>query len=744
MKILHYIAKYYTRILLFIVILLAASNSVVKFSQSYENTLDKIKITDSAADIICEVLTAPQKDDKLIFEAKIKNSNNKSLNGLRFNIVLSNTSHEFFPGDEVKIKEGKLYLPQDKSNEGSFDNLEYQKSKNLFGSIYSDSEATLNKEGKKSIIRYASKLKSKFTHSAHKKLDNKTSAIATALLTGDKSGISDKDSQSLKQSGVYHIVAISGLHLNIFIMFMSFFISLLKLKRLKKAVLSFVLCVLTSLAVLIFTGFGLSVIRAFVMLVISLGSGISARKYDSKNSLYISGAIILILIPQSFYSVGFKLSMLSTFGVLVSADITKRLKEYSIFKNKYVFHITGVIITSFMCSLFTLPVMIASFGFLPLYSFLGNLFILPLTTPALAFCLVFALFSFMKLNFLTSLASFILSHIIRLILNITSFISAMPLSVIKLYPIYTFYALCFMGVIFCVGYLIIKKKMFLRCVSAVLILSLASGSVLLYNKKDTKAKVIFADVGQGECAIIKLPQNKAVMIDFGTSYNEDYVAEEIKLTLIKHNIANISAVFLSHFHSDHTSGVTTLLNEKMVKNLYVPMYYDKENEESCENLRSILSAALLKPAKLQRLKTGGRIEIGEGIFEILSPDENMDFKANDMSMVIKFTYGKNSFLFTGDIEDAGTENILKEDTRCDVIKVPHHGGENDKINLLAQKAGADYAVISCGKNNSYKHPHKDTVKAFKNSGAKVFTTYKTGAIEFTLDKNEIINVRKMR
>ncbi len=744
MKILHYIAKYYTRILLFIVILLAASNSVVKFSQSYENTLDKIKITDSAADIVCEVLTAPQKDDKLSFEAKIKNSNNKSLKGLRFNIVLSNTSHEFFPGDKVKIKEGMLYLPQDKSNEGSFDNLEYQKSKELFGSIYSDSEATLNKEGKKSIIRYAAKLKSKFTHSAHKKLGNKTSAIAIALLTGDKSGISDKDSQSLKQSGVYHIVAISGLHLNIFIMFMSFFISLLKLKRLKKAILSFVLCAFTSLLVLIFTGFGLSVIRAFVMLVISLGSGISGRKYDSKNSLYISAAIILILIPQSFYSVGFRLSVLSTFGVLVSADITKRLKEYSIFKNKYVFHITGVIITSFMCSLFTLPVMIASFGFLPLYSFLGNLFVLPLTTPALAFCLVFALFSFMELNFLSSLASFILSHIIWLILSITSFISAMPLSVVKLYPIYTFYALCFMGVVFCVGYLIIKKKMFLRCVSAVLILSLASGSVLLYNKLNTKAKVIFADVGQGECAIIKLPQNKAVMIDFGTSYNEDYVAEEIKLTLIKHNIANISAVFLSHFHGDHTSGVTTLLNEKMVKDLYVPMHYDKENEESCENLNSILSAALLKPAKLQSLKTGDRIEIGEGIFEILSPDENMDFKANDMSMVIKFTYGKNSFLFTGDIEEAGTDNILKEDTRCNVIKVPHHGGKNNKINLLAQKASADYAVISCGKNNFYGHPHKDTVKAFKKDGAKVFTTFKTGAIEFTLDKNKIKNVRKMR
>ena len=744
MKILHYIAKYYTRILLFIIILFAVSNSVVKFSQNYENTLDKIRITDSVSDILCEVITAPQKDDKLSFEAKLIKSNSKSLNGLHFNFVLKNTKLNILPGDRLKIKEGKLYLPEDKRNEGSFDNLEYQKSKNLFGSIYSDSDATLETKGTKSYLRYAAKLKSEFSNSASIKLNKNIAGIATALLTGDKSGITNKDSHSLKQSGVYHIVAISGLHLNIFIMFMSFFISGLRLKRLKKAILSFVLCVLTSLIVLVFTGFGLSLIRAFVMLVISLGSGVFARKYDSKNSLYISTALIFILLPQSFYSVGFRLSVLSTFAVLVSADIMKKIKEYSIFKNKYVFHITGVIITSFLCSLFTLPVMIASFGFLPIYSFLGNLFVLPLATPALAFCLGFALFSFMGLGFLTSFAAFILSQIIWLILNITSFISSMPFSVIKLLPLYTFYALCFMGVIFCVGYYIIKRKRFFGCISAVLILCLASGSVLLYNKLDTKAKVIFADVGQGDCAIIKLPQNKAVIIDFGTNYNEDYVADEIKLSLMKYNIANISAVFLSHFHSDHTSGITTLLSEKMVKDLYVPMYYEKEDKESCENLSNILSAALLKPAKLQRLRIGDRIEIGGGIFEILSPSENMQFKANDMSMVIKFTYGKNSFLFTGDIEDMGTENILKKDIDCDVIKVPHHGGQNTKINELTQKASAKYAVISCGKNNSYEHPHKDTVKAFKNSGAKVFTTYKTGAIEFTLDKNEIKNVSKMR
>lgn len=744
MKILHYISKYHTRILLFALIITAVIISVKGYNKSYEQNLSKIENIEELSNIICTVKTTPQKDKNVSFEAEVVKSNKKEIAGLTFRIILKNTSADFLPGDTLKLKNGKLFAPDDKRNLGSFDEIEYQKSKNLYGSIYSESKAKLKKEGERNAVRYLSKLKLKYSNAISDRLDKRTGAVALALLSGDKSGISDEDSDSLKNSGVYHIVAISGLHLNIFIMFVSAFISRLRMKRIKKALLSFVLCTITSIVVLIFTGFGLSVIRAFVMLIISLGSGVFARKYDSKNSLFLATGIILTAIPQSFFSVGFRLSVSSTLAVLVSSDISKKLEGYELLRKKLIRYILGVVITSALCSLFTLPVMLMSFGFLSVFSFLGNLFILPLTTPALVLCLLFALCSLISGRFITAVVSFLLSLIIWLILKIASLISLIPFSVIKLYPLYTFYALALIGAVSCGAYCIIKKKRLIPCISICLILALAARSVFLYNRLDDRAKVIFADVGQGECAIIKLPKNKGVLIDFGTSYQNNYITDEIENTLIKLNIHKLSAVFVSHFHSDHTSGLTKLLEEKMTDAIYVPMYFDKSNEESTSNYKSILSAALLKPAKLERLECGDKLKIGEGVFEILAPSGDAIWDANNMSMVIKLTYGKNSFLFTGDIEEDGTDGILEKDIDCDVIKIPHHGGQNDKSYLLAEKVKAKYAVISCGEDNSYGHPHKDTVKEFKKSGAKICRTYKDGAISFTIDKKDIIKIEKMR
>ncbi len=741
MKILHYISKYYTRILLFILILMAAFASIHSYSKRYDKNLEKLHNTEEIKSIVCRVETAIQKDENIAFTGKVIKSKSKEIKGYRFKFILKNKEQVFLPGDTIKIKEAKLFSPSDKTNIGSFDEIEYQKGENLYGSIYSENEAEIIKTGEPGFIRYAAKLKSRFSDYLNTYLDRRTGSIALALLSGDKSGIEATDSTNLKNSGVYHIVAISGLHLNIFIMFMSVFISALKIKRLKKAILSFVLCMITSAAVLIFTGFGLSVIRAFIMLVISLGSSIVARKYDSKNALCLATGIILVFIPRSFFSIGFRLSVLSTLAVLVSADFMKKL---GFFKSKPAKYIAGTIITSVLCSVFTLPVMIASFGFLPVYSFLGNIFILPLTTPALALCALFGILSFLSLAFPAYIISFPLSFVINLIMFFASLISSIPFGILKLYPLYTLYAVLLTGITICIIYCIFKKKLQNKCICICVILALAAGSIFLYNRQDRDARVIFADVGQGECAIIKLPQNRAVMIDFGTSYGNEYVAEEIEATLTKLNIPKLSAVFISHFHTDHISGFIPLLKEKKAEKIYVPMYYDKSDSESCENLSALLSAALLKPSELHMLSAGDKVSLGGALFEILSPGSDFKGKANDMSMVIRFTYGDVSFLFTGDIEDDGIKNIAHENIKCDVIKVPHHGGESKEISTLAKNADADYAVISCDKNNVYGHPKKKTTDAFKDSGAKIYRTDRDGAISFYINEKEIKKTEKMR
>ena len=744
MKILRFITKYSTRILLYVFLLAFIFVFVSIYNKGYNQRAEKIKDIDVLSDCTCLIESfAERGNGNFSFDASIISSEHEELENLKMHIVLKNADYDFLPGDTLRLNSGKLYVPSVKNNVGSFDEIEYKKSQNIYGNIYYETKPQLVQKGKDIFLKKVARLRNKFEKNSAELLGQRYSGIANALFAGDKSGIYKEDANNLKKSGVYHIVAISGLHLNIFIMFLGVFVSRLKMKRLKKALLSAFLSIVTSLAVLIFTGFGLSVIRAFVMLVIFLGSSVFARKYDSKNSLIMATAIILVLIPQSFFSIGFRLSVFSTYGVLVSGGVTSKLKKYSIFSNKLISYAAGVFVTSVLCSAFTLPVMITSFGFMPLYSFVANLFILPLATPALALCALFAVFSFLGLGFGAKLISYPLTLVIWAITKIAGIVATVPCSVLNLYPLYTFYAVCFIGIFACGIMCVIKRKTGFF-VGTSLILALAVGSVLLYNNKDNSARVVFADVGQGECCLIMLPHNQAVMIDFGTNYATEYVTEEIKASLVKYNIRKLSALFVSHFHTDHISGAVSLLNDKRADMLIVPQYYDKKDKESRINYNELLAASLRKPAKLHKLKQGDRAEIGDAVFEVLSPCGGMEGGANDMSLVIKFTYGDVSFLLTGDITDEGIKNIINENIECDVIKIPHHGGKSELSRKLAKKAKAKYAVISCGKNNSYKHPHKSTIAEFEDAGTNIYRTDTMGAVSFEFDKKEIKKVKKMR
>ena len=396
-----------------------------------------------------------------------------------------------------------------------------------------------------------------------------------------------------------------------------------------------------------------------------------------------------------------------------------------------------------MCSAFTLIPMVKSFGFLPVYSFLGNMLILPFVTPVLSGSVLFGIVSALGLDIIAFAISNTVSALLLFIVSIAKIISHLPFSTIKLYPLFTMYI--FSSIIILSGgiYLLHKNKT-KSAICLCLIFALATGSVLLYNNKN-EAKVIFADVGQGDCTIITLPQNEAVMVDFGTDFLDDYKLSEIKQTLVKLNIRKLSAIFVSHFHTDHISGVIELANEGLVNTLILPKYYDIRDKESCENYKELLSASLKKPVKIKYVSDGSSVKIGkDAVFDVVLPSKDMFLEANDMSTVVKLSYGRVSFLFTGDISEDGTRYLLDKDINCDVLKVPHHGGKNRYIKNILENSSPEYAVISCGENNMYNHPHHEIVSALEDHKTKIYRTDKMGAVSFEIDKTKIKSVSKMR
>ena len=743
MKFLVFLTDYLTRFLLFATLIILICFSVGNFSKEYDAKWDKIKGITQIHNASCKVVSFPVRNGQgCSFVAKITSAKEKELCGLKMNISLESISECIYPNDTILLS-GKLFSPKEKSNDGGFDSIKYSKSENIHGNVYAES-AQILKRGTIKFIYTIAKIRENCTDYADRYFQPRYAGIVKALVTGEKSFIYKDDALNLQKSGVYHIVAISGLHLNIFIMIFPCLIAMLRLKRFKKALVTALVCSGVSMFVLLFTGFGMSVIRAFAMLLISLGSGIFSRKYNAPYSLGISTCIILILVPSSIYSVGYQLSVLSTYGVLSSLAIMKRLSENPRFKNLGSSKTFGVVMASVMCTAFTLPVMVSSFGFVAVYSFAANILIVPLVTPALTGSVLFGILSALGLDFISSLVSYAASALIIFILNIAKAIAGLPFATLNLYPLYTLYisiAVIFTGF----GIYLLHKNKTTAALCLCLILSIATGSVLLYNNIEEKAEIIFADVGQGDCTIIKLPQNEAVMVDFGTQYSDEYKISEIKKTLVKLNIRKLSAIFVSHYHSDHISGIKELVGEGLADTVILPKYYDITDSESRDNYNSLMRELLKSPVKTEYVKKGSSVKLGkDASFDILLPSDNMFLDANDMSLLIKFSYGDVSFLFTGDISEDGAKHLDNKDIKCDVLKIPHHGGKNKYISYILEKTSPKYAVISCGENNTYGHPHPSILDALDERKVKVYRTDKMGAISFEANKVKIKSVTKMR
>ncbi len=745
MNFLRFFTKYSTRILLVSVLASLVLFSVLSFSKAYDKKTESLKDIVRVSDIKVQIKSFVSKaGENVSFTGKITNAKNNKLVDANVSVTLKNSKNpKLFTGDTVVLS-GKWFGPKGKMNIGGFDDAEYSKSENIHGRIYSDEKIKIASKGKNKFIKGIYSLRNRFIEKTDKFLKPRYAGIAKALVTGDRSSVLPEDSAAFKESGVYHIVAISGLHLNIFIILFTYFISSLKLKRLKKALLSALVCTAVGGFVLVFTGFGLSVIRAFAMLVISLGSAVFARKYSSKNALFLGTAFIMILLPYSFYSVGFRLSVLSTYGVLLSGDIINRLQKSKRLSKIASSGVTATAVTSLVCAMVTLPVTADSFGYLPVYSFVANILILPLMAPALGGCVFFGIAAISGLDFLAELVMYPLTGILHIVLSFAKITSMLPMATINLYPKYTLYVASILAAAVLCIYLLHKNSRVTAILTA-LFFTVAGCLVFVYNDNSTEAKVVFAYSEQGDCSIITLPGKESIMVDFGTGPGTEYIIDEIKMSLVKYNISKLDAVFVSHFHQDHVSGITELVEDGYVRNVFIPRFYDKNDEESADNRQKLLEAALKTNTAVHQVKDGSSVTTKSGArFDVLSPKSDMFMDANNMSAVIKFTYGDVSFLFTGDVSKDGIPHLYDKDISCDVLKVPHHGSKNSNDRYFIKKSNPDYALISCGENNFYDHPDKEVLDTLESENIQIYRTDRDGAVTFCFDKKEIKSIETMR
>ncbi|MCC6446192.1 MAG: MBL fold metallo-hydrolase [Armatimonadetes bacterium] len=242
-------------------------------------------------------------------------------------------------------------------------------------------------------------------------------------------------------------------------------------------------------------------------------------------------------------------------------------------------------------------------------------------------------------------------------------------------------------------------------------------------------QVSFIDIGQGDAELIRTPQGKSILIDAGDVDKGDEVVAYLKSQGVRH----LDYVVATHPHADHIGGMNAVLKSVPVRQFLDSGFaYGSKTQEKM--LLTIRSKAI--PFKVAQQDDHIAVEPNVDLL-VYSPKKpylkNTDSDPNNNSVSCKITYGKTAFLFTGDMEEDGRARMYsaQPDLKANVLKVAHHGSHNGTDDAFLQRVKPSIAVISCGKGNSYKHPHKQALDALKRAKAKVYRTDLQGTVVVT-------------
>ncbi|MEN8263391.1 MAG: ComEC/Rec2 family competence protein [Nitrospirota bacterium] len=292
------------------------------------------------------------------------------------------------------------------------------------------------------------------------------------------------------------------------------------------------------------------------------------------------------------------------------------------------------------------------------------------------------------------------------------------------------------------GDFIIKRKVQLRFLPFIFVICLY---IISPHQSGNKLRVTFLDVGQGDAAVIELPDGKVMLIDGGIN-EPDMGRRVIAPYLWSEGIRKLDYMVLSHPHSDHFGGL-----DYIVENFDVGEVWS--NGRAVYEVGGFFRKISDRDIPYKTLSRGDFLERDNYSVHVFHPyDEFYASSArgavsgqNSDSLVLKIESGDMSVLFTGDIEMEAEDNLvhLSEWIESDIIKVPHHGSSTSSSREFISAVNPEIAVISAGRNNPFKHPHKETLARYRTEGVRLIRTDIDGAVAIMAeDYNYIVKTYK--
>lgn len=615
------------------------------------------------------------------------------------------------PGDHV-IVTGKARYFERQRNPGGFDEAAYYRGRGVLLAL-KDAELMRRYAGggcRRALYRLREAMARVLED-----VCGRDGGVMRAMLLGDKTYLEPDTKKLYQDGGIFHILAISGLHIS--------FLGMGLYRLLKRLYLPIPAAGVVSGALLLsyvaMSGASPSACRAGGMFAISLLAESLGRSYDRLTALSFSALLYAAFHPDSLFQSGFLLSYGAILGLELVYPALAALWEGRLAKP----FLGGVSVT-----VITLPILLTSFYSFPVYSFFLNLFVIPLMSAVMAFGLLALLagFFFAPLGRLL----FFPAHCILLIFETACRISlrlpgsrwimGKP-SALQL----GLYAA-----------LILLLLLMGRCRTKLcVVLLLCCGLWTLHTPFFHTDTVTVLDVGQGDGIVLRGAGGAdgcAVMIDGGSS-SETRLGENTLLPYLRsQKITALSYVFLTHMDADHISGIEELIETKGTEGVRIRTLVLPRLPQTDEEYMRIVKKAREAGVRVCTMQAGEGLSACGFTFTCLHPDgRSMPQDRNDASLVLYVRNDAFTALFMGDLDGEAEREFLRNELppgRVGLLKVGHHGSRESSCAALLERLRPQTAVISCGENNRYGHPAAETLERLRAAGCSVLTTPEYGAV----------------
>ncbi|WP_437185201.1 DNA internalization-related competence protein ComEC/Rec2 [Planctomicrobium sp. SH668] len=614
-------------------------------------------------------------------------------------------------GDQVELI-GHVALPRRTANPGAVDFGAILKQIGISGTINVEHPAAILKletlrSPRWSLARLRETLRTECVQLIFTHLPENQRGLAASLLIGDRTSLSDDMRDQFAETGTMHLLAISGLHVGIFL---GIVLALCRLANLSTSMTS--VCLIATVAAYAFiTDQNPPVLRAGLLAAIAVLAASSGRRVDGMNALGVSALILLLWKPSDLFNVGAQLSFLAVGAILWSMSWLKRdendesatlsqLIEEDHWKKRFqpaMHYLRSVYVMSVAVNLVTIPITMATFHLFSPVGLLLNVVLIPYFAIVLATGYLM-LVGGLLLPFSAAILAAPFQGSLGLFLFAVQWGQSIPWGHFYVPAMAAWWLIGFYVLAGFSWRMIGTYRTSWWAFRALLVWIIVGLGIALIPSRRDGLRMTVLSVGHGLACVIELPSGETIAYDIGCMGDGSRAANAVAGLLWSRGVTELDAVLVSHADHDHFSGLFTLLDRIQVRRMFVTQDFLDFNQKSVSEL---CDHVVTKNVDLKLIQAGDQLALrgdqaGAVLIEVIAAQNTSGpHSDNSRSVVLQVDYAGRRILLPGDLEKSGLAELLTLPPRkIDVLLSPHHGGKVANVLDLYRWGDPIYAVVS--------------------------------------------------